>query len=243
MLAIEYTGLKCNMKDNFASLKRTYGWKIGINRYSAIHSSFEFTIEQLQDIFNQIRSSFQKYWDPGSIMIIDESLYAYKPKNTTIAKIENTEPIPVVYIPRKPHPNGLLNFLFATKSSNTGLPYVIDFQPHLTHPQLTPSEIVRLFVARWTYSHSPIIVGDSKIIGFKLVNELMEQGIRSTFSCSVNDHSFHMKLLLSNYSVQSHEILISCLKGESDGMSRNHLLILWRMYCRSNRSQRATKQL
>lgn len=44
-----------------------------------------------------------------SVVAIDESMCEYQPSKDTKEKAaEKGEPIPVVYIPRKPHPNGLL---------------------------------------------------------------------------------------------------------------------------------------
>ena len=41
------------------------------------------------------------------------------------------DPIPVVYMPRKPNPNGLLAYGLATKSAKTRLPFIVDFEPYL----------------------------------------------------------------------------------------------------------------
>lgn len=78
----------------------------------------------------------------------------YKPAKTTKEKADQEgEPIPVVYIPRKPHPNGLLEYLFATYvnnpvRSNAILPYVIDILPHLQVGDMNPVGAVIEFLSR-----------------------------------------------------------------------------------------------
>jgi hypothetical protein len=72
-----------------------------------------------------------------SIVTVDESLMQYQPSAEIKQLAEQiSEPIPVVYIPRKPHPNGLLAYVAATYVnhpfiSNSKIPYIIDLLPHL----------------------------------------------------------------------------------------------------------------
>jgi hypothetical protein len=48
-------------------------------------------------------------------VVVDESMFEYAPGHTAKLKAEQLgEPIPVVYIPRKPRPNGLLVYTAAT---------------------------------------------------------------------------------------------------------------------------------
>ena len=71
------------------------------------------------------------------ILTIDESLIAYHPSSIVKEQAEiNGEPIPVIYIPRKPHKNGLLiyyamTFINHPVRRNSVLPFIIDTIPHL----------------------------------------------------------------------------------------------------------------
>ena len=79
----------------------------------------------------------------------------YQPKHATKQKAEqNGEPIPVVYILRKPHPNGLLEYLLVTyvnhpKKRNKKLPYILDIIPHVKAGDSSPTEAVKEFMKRY----------------------------------------------------------------------------------------------
>jgi hypothetical protein len=50
--------------------------------------------------------------------INDEGLFPYQPAKETKAKAEALgEPIPTMYIPRKPHPNGLLVYMVSSENN------------------------------------------------------------------------------------------------------------------------------
>ena len=49
------------------------------------------------------------------IVTVDESMIDYQPSSEKKKKSENNgDPIPVVFIKRKPHPNGLLTYILAS---------------------------------------------------------------------------------------------------------------------------------
>lgn len=51
---------------------------------------------------------FQDYVEEVNIAVVDEGVLDYQPRSSTKIKASEKEtPIPVVHIPRKPHPNGL----------------------------------------------------------------------------------------------------------------------------------------
>ncbi|MCL6558753.1 MAG: hypothetical protein K6U74_08090 [Firmicutes bacterium] len=86
------------------------------------------------------------------IVVIDEHINAYQPR-ADIKKIaiERGEPIPVVFIPRKPHPNGLLAYITATyikhpTKKNAVLPYVLDIFYHLQTGDVNPFKAIYLFM-------------------------------------------------------------------------------------------------
>ena len=62
---------------------------------------------------------FFSHIDNISVIAIDEAVLAYQPSSQVKEKAKmNGEPIPVVFIPRKPHPNGLEIFLSVTYIDN-----------------------------------------------------------------------------------------------------------------------------
>lgn len=92
-----------------------------------------------------------------SIVAIDEHMNAYQPSASTKAKAQtNGEPIPVVYIPRKPHPNGFLVYLLATFlqhpiKTNRVIPYILDFIPHVQVGDIAPSKAFCSFLDRFVF--------------------------------------------------------------------------------------------
>lgn len=81
----------------------------------------------------------------------------YEPKAAAKAKAENQrEPIPVVFIPRKPHPNGLLLYQLATAvehpiKSYKKLSFIVDTIPYATMQSVNATEAVKQFVNRYEF--------------------------------------------------------------------------------------------
>jgi len=145
---------------------------------------------------DQFRTEFQKHWTPGSIVSFDESVYSYQPRKATKAKAEEKgAAIPTVYIPRKPHPNGLLNWLCVSKSSTTGLPFVLDFEPHLSFPTISGQNALRKIHTRWSYPVRPCFVADATIGSFELLQELHASGSFGCFSMSKKSKGWLLILL------------------------------------------------
>lgn len=88
------------------------------------------------------------------MVTVDEHMNEYQPTKEIKSKAdEDGEPIPVVYIPRKPHPNGLLEYILATYIDNpirtdSVLPYVVDIIPHLQVGDVSPVSSVIDFLSR-----------------------------------------------------------------------------------------------
>jgi hypothetical protein len=85
---------------------------------------------------------------------IDESLIGYQPSEEVKKRNENQgHPIPVSYIPRKPHSNGLLNYILTTTvehpMNEKGLPYILDILPHLQQGDCSPHLALKKFLDRW----------------------------------------------------------------------------------------------
>lgn len=88
------------------------------------------------------------------ILAIDEALISYQPSKIVKDKAELAgEPIPLAYIPRKPHPNGLLFYLGVTfidhpVQENSILPFVVDLLPHLKVGDISPIKAVEKIMQR-----------------------------------------------------------------------------------------------
>ena len=92
------------------------------------------------------------------LIAFDESVLAYQPKKETKNKAEiDGEPISVVFIPRKPHPNGLLLYQAATfikhPLQDSVLPYIIQTLPHLQVGDTNPIENLKELKRRFKFQY------------------------------------------------------------------------------------------
>ena len=109
------------------------------------------------------------------LVTFDESILAYQPShNAKVIADAKGEPIPVVFIKRKPHPNGLELFLFSSfinhphdhplNGSIRKMPYIVDCLPHLQVGDVASNNAFALFRNRYViYFHIQIIDGLLKI--------------------------------------------------------------------------------
>ena len=89
------------------------------------------------------------------MITVDESLIAYQPRRTTKKKAENAgESIPVMFIKRKPHKNGLLLYNAATfiqhpVKLNSKLSFILDMVCHLTPNDVSPKSSIETIMNRY----------------------------------------------------------------------------------------------
>lgn len=132
------------MRSHFKELKATYRnqWPRGLgeDRFAYIRSNLVLTRDEIMVLCQLLHHNFCKVVQPTSVSnlyllvlknqknltffkvtlaTIDEQVIGYQPSAEAKAKAEaEGEPIPVVFIPRKPHANGLLNYLVNIFVSN-----------------------------------------------------------------------------------------------------------------------------
>ena len=86
--------------------------------------------EQFDKMAEILRTCAQDAWIASKIVTIDKTVYSFQPSAKIKEMYEKMfDKIPVVYIPRKPHPNGLMCYK-ATVPSSFGdhRPYMYDFK-------------------------------------------------------------------------------------------------------------------
>jgi hypothetical protein len=90
-----------------------------------------------------------------TLAVFDESLMEYQPGHRAKAEAERAnEPIPVTYIPRKPHPNGLLAYILSSYlphpiKLDRKLPFIIDYLPHLRVNDIHPGNCLEKIIHRY----------------------------------------------------------------------------------------------
>jgi hypothetical protein len=100
---------KRNLKKHFRDISEKYGsvTEMCLDRYLSLRSAFNPSIQEILDICGLLRQAFIGFVSGVQLVVIDEFVMAYQPRKEVKAATEiKGEPIPVVFIPRKPHPNG-----------------------------------------------------------------------------------------------------------------------------------------
>jgi len=139
----------------------------GYNRFIALRSCFLPEQTDLMKAIEMFRSIWSSAVSPGSIVCFDESLWEFQPNAKTKKKFEELkDPIPVVYIPRKPHP------------------YIFDIEPHISFPQVAPQKALENCISRWKYPYKAHIVADAAFGSLNLANYISSWGGACTLSAS-----------------------------------------------------------
>jgi len=148
-------------------------------------------------IYNRLRFAWKSNWVPGNYVAIDEAIYAYQPCKKTKKKweIKLRDPIPVVYIPRKPHKNGLLCYKMCTRSQKTGLPYQLDLEPFDQFPQITARDALKRMVSRWSYTHKPIYVADAAFGSIDTLEYINDKEAHAVLCTSIGSMGYMYRLL------------------------------------------------
>jgi Transposase IS4 len=132
----------------------------------------------LVELAHGLGAASSAVFSPGNILVVDESLYEFTGK----CPIRR-------YIPRKPHPNGLLVYCLAGQV-NVGakrLPYVLDFEPYLLGNQIGPQEAMIRLHDRLRARHpeiTPHLVVDSAFGSFERLLDIKQAGGEATMSMS-----------------------------------------------------------
>lgn len=112
-------------------------------------------------------------FQPRSKLVIDESIYEFQGK------------CPVKrYIPRKPHPNGLLTYAAAgyLLVASYAIPIVYDHEPYTLDRAVGPHEAMMRLLRRFCQRHQhikPHLFVDSAFGSFERIREINSLGITS----------------------------------------------------------------
>jgi hypothetical protein len=89
---------------------------------------------------------------------------------------EREEPIPVQFIPRKPHPNCLLLYALSCLVKHSfkekGIPFILDILPHLKAGDTAAHDTLFQFQNRWTLNTRPVFVGDAAFVSFDFIENI-----------------------------------------------------------------------
>lgn len=155
-----------NMREHIKILKKLYPniKFLGMDRYCAIKNAFYVDNDEMVKLVEIFRINAQKLVQDVQLVLDDEAMIGYRVRAEKKQKLADAgKPVPLAFIPRKPHPNGLLiyvasclvNHAFSAK----GLPYILDMLPHLAAGDTAPHDTLVQFKNRWTADSRPAFIG------------------------------------------------------------------------------------
>jgi len=140
-------------------------------RYSAIMGCLNVDFGQFSEI---LRESWKDAIEPGTEFVVDETMYSFAGHQLDCPKR---------YIPRKPHPNGLLMYTAAFKTAQG--PFVFDVEvDHIFNNPLNGRAVLRDMVERWPWPNQFHVVFDAGFSGDQ-EHDLLED-LSCFFTGSVN---------------------------------------------------------
>ena len=186
MIESSYGNNTANLRAHFSAVKSEFEEPekiMGIDRFTILRGAFYGSSDFLKKVCDEFHLATTKHISQISVVVGDEAVAEYQPAAATKKKHEKMgDPIPVIYIPRKPHPNGFLFYLLATFVSDpTGLestvPYVLDIIPHLSAGDVPPVETIKEFLKRWTgVGAKPVVVLDAGFSSLQLIASIKAWG-------------------------------------------------------------------
>ena len=169
---------------------------VGHKRFQALMTCYVFSNEEMDELVNLLMFNSRAVWSDVVDAAYDEMLIPnQKPSNEKRSQMQEAgDPIPHHYIPRKPHPNGLLAWVLATKSSLTRLPFCLWIVPDYGCPTVSARDGLRKVMAQWD-GRKLHFVTDAAVGGFTLIDEIAKWGGWLTSSISQNSSPWLWRLL------------------------------------------------
>lgn len=138
-----------------------------------MNSRIRYDIESL---CHSISEAAYRVINPGSILVVDESLFEY-----------NGECPVRRYIPRKPHPNGLLVYGLAGyfHFGTTSMPFCLDFEPYVPNNLVSPQSAMTALLRRARIRRptlTPHLFVDSAFGSLEKLREIRRLGAHATMS-------------------------------------------------------------
>lgn len=154
------------------------------NRLKIIHSSLNFSTQELQAFLVKMRVQIQSVWKLPSTLTTDEIIFIHHSLQSSVDGVFQL-------MPNKPHSKGLLCWTTAAVGPISRLPYLIDLVPKLDEQAPTPSDALKQMVKRVAERSSyPVhFIADNAFHGVETTNWvsrtrcLVTVGLSSSPSC------------------------------------------------------------
>jgi hypothetical protein len=143
---------------------------------------------------DNLQNNFQAHWQVGDVVCWDELVWG-----------TNTRSNYRVYVPHKPHPNGLLFHEETSVGIHSGLPYLYDFLPYVDTTRATPLDVAKHFTR--SLPQQTHIVGDAWFPAANVLTYLDSSNMYYTFSCPVTRLFFLWRFLDHQIQYRDYRVL------------------------------------
>lgn len=140
-------------------------------RFFVINGKMKPDIIKLCDL---VRAGWQQAWQPGNTLVVDESVYEYFGSSPCH-----------MFIPRKPHPNGLMSYGLSGYTAVMKLPMLLDIEPWVPLNKYSARQSALRLVDRLIAAFpalSPHVVMDSLFGSFVDIHTYYSKGVCVTMS-------------------------------------------------------------
>lgn len=159
-------------------------WPMQRERFTTITSALSCDFQVLGQI---LRDAWAKAIDPSQEFSVDEAMFAFQSKDLAS---------PQRYIPRKPHPNGLLGYLACFKTLE-GDPYVFDILADtVLNGKMNPRDAMQAFLNRFPWKYlTPHVTIDAGFSEEGLFRVILDEGWYFTSSVNIQHKKWLFSLL------------------------------------------------
>ncbi|KAK8810633.1 hypothetical protein WA158_007208 [Blastocystis sp. Blastoise] len=205
-----------SLRNHYLLLKRRFPnvKLLSIYMYERIRAKCCFIQSELDRLIKLLSNNSKNCIQTFGVVCVDESLLSYCEGNSTKKRLsESGQASHVVFMPRKPHSEGVLLYHLATFIQNKKifLPYSIDWcLSDKKSDAGAPSICKKFFSAyRWQRKERVIIVGDSAFGTLSLFEDLHKAGFFPHFSLHSSSFKNEKKVLSENLLMDAHREAIN----------------------------------
>ena len=160
-------------------------WPMSLKRYKVIASSLDADFAVLSSC---LRASWKDAIVPGTECSVDEAMFGYHTRVDVSS--------PQRYIPRKPHPNGLLCY-YAVFKTRFG-PFVFDLEPDFNVNALNSRVALIRIMKRWEWEDLPHVIFDAGFSGDAAQVLLEDINVKFTASFNIAHKRWLFEVLKAN---------------------------------------------
>ena len=173
---------------------------------------------EIRKLCDTLTANFLTAWIPGGILVVDESMWEFLGSSPCHA-----------FIPRKPHPNGLLCYTMAQYTAKMRIPITLGVEPWIPLNKLSPRDSARVLLkkllAKHDFDSKLHFIADSAFGSYADAEEYVKMGVYVTFSMTETPKEWLYQLLLHQATIDSGRVAIVPFASSLDGVLASSLRV------------------